>query len=821
MKRLRKRVISAILAIATIGLMLPGRTESLNYNGIGNISITANAETVETMEEADIDFSYEIVSGGIIVKQWNDIKATEATIPVRVATNDGKTLYVTGIDDYAFGLCENLSVVNVPYSLKLNKIGNTAFLTSSMVMDYLSDELNGITSTEDIVRYIAQKSDYKNGKWTDDDLDELTEKLYTHLKKVDVSVANTVEGKLMTFIMNIDNMGFSQSNIDKFNIWATCIPYGDLTLKGIMGTDIEIYASGKNIKFVNSNFVKGDANGDKTCNIRDAAWIAKRIAAGLNIAVKQNPSADYNSDGFISILDAEDIAKDVVKYMNDKSGYEIIKRESENNTEVKLSDAQGMPGDTVTLYVDVTAGDNFESMGAVLGWDYLNLTADEAKSVNNTVVTSKKDRNYLALGIYGPGPGSVANGSVASIDFTIPPDASPGTVYNINFVKLDTFATANNDITDTVGVSSGKITVVDTMRLSESNINLNAGDSAELEIIDYKGDVTWVSDNVNVATVENGIVTGVGNGKATIYAVIGRIMLSCTVKVTGATTVTSSVSVQTLTKPTIITNISTSNSKVTLNTKKTSSETSSIHTGITNISSSVTNASNTNTSLSTTNTSNTDTSNTNTSSSIISGITSSNISGTSKTSTNRTTTVSRITSKNTIISKLTTITSISTLTSTIKSKTTPVSITTFEPLTLSKTTLDMTVGEKYILTVNGFDGEIVWISTDEKTARVDEYGYVQALKEGKATIFAVFNGMFKSCSVNIKPALIYPDKVLGDANDDGKLTANDAAYIAKMLAHQKKDELPLWSDFNQDGKITAGDAATIAKYLAEQSIKKE
>ena len=131
----------------------------------------------------------------------------------------------------------------------------------------------------------------------------------------------------------------------------------------------------------------------------------------------------------------------------------------------------------------------------------------------------------------------------------------------------------------------------------------------------------------------------------------------------------------------------------------------------------------------------------------------------------------------------------------------------------------MTVGEKFILTVNGFDGEIVWISTDEKTARVDEYGYVQALKEGTATVFAVFNGMYRSCSVIIKPALIYPDTVLGDANNDNKLTASDAAYIAKMLAHQKKDELPLWSDFNQDGKITAGDAAAIAKYLAEQSIK--
>lgn len=58
----------------------------------------------------------------------------------------------------------------------------------------------------------------------------------------------------------------------------------------------------------------------------------------------------------------------------------------------------------------------------------------------------------------------------------------------------------------------------------------------------------------------------------------------------------------------------------------------------------------------------------------------------------------------------------------------------------------------------------------------------------------------------------------GDANNDKKLTANDAAYIAKMLAHQKKDELPAWSDYSNDGKITANDAAAIAHYLANKYI---
>ena len=56
-------------------------------------------------------------------------------------------------------------------------------------------------------------------------------------------------------------------------------------------------------------------------------------------------------------------------------------------------------------------------------------------------------------------------------------------------------------------------------------------------------------------------------------------------------------------------------------------------------------------------------------------------------------------------------------------------------------------------------------------------------------------------------------------NSDGKLTAADAAFIAKNLAEQKGHTLPAYADFTGDGKVTAYDSAMIAKYLAEQSLK--
>ena len=95
---------------------------------------------------------------------------------------------------------------------KLDNMGNTAFLTSTMVMDFFDNELSEVATTDDIIRYVAEKADYKgtgeNGAITDADIKELSVKLVNHLNKVDISATTTVKGKLMTLIMNIDEMGF-------------------------------------------------------------------------------------------------------------------------------------------------------------------------------------------------------------------------------------------------------------------------------------------------------------------------------------------------------------------------------------------------------------------------------------------------------------------------------------------------------------------------------------------------------------------------------------------------------------------------------------
>ena len=62
--------------------------------------------------------------------------------------------------------------------------------------------------------------------------------------------------------------------------------------------------------------------------------------------------------------------------------------------------------------------------------------------------------------------------------------------------------------------------------------------------------------------------------------------------------------------------------------------------------------------------------------------------------------------------------------------------------------------------------------------------------------------------------------LVGDANEDGKFTAMDAAFVAKKLAEQKADELPETADINGDGEITALDCAKIAQFLTARALAK-
>ncbi len=89
---------------------------------------------------------------------------------------------------------------------------------------------------------------------------------------------------------------------------------------------------------------------------------------------------------------------------------------------------------------------------------------------------------------------------------------------------------------------------LESITLDKTTLSLSVGDSetltAALAPVDYTGDttITWTSDKEDIATVVNGVVTGVADGTAIITATCGDKSASCTVTVSTPTSELESIS---------------------------------------------------------------------------------------------------------------------------------------------------------------------------------------------------------------------------------------------------------------------------------------
>ncbi len=123
-----------------------------------------------------------------------------------------------------------------------------------------------------------------------------------------------------------------------------------------------------------------------------------------------------------------------------------------------ISSASGLPGSTVTLEVQVACNNNFESLDIVTNWDDTALTSATAVGANGASVASANGDGFCTVVAYGSA--AIADGAVATIDFTIPADAVAGTEYTVNVGTVNTFAIfGGDDIAASVPTTAGVITV--------------------------------------------------------------------------------------------------------------------------------------------------------------------------------------------------------------------------------------------------------------------------------------------------------------------------------------------------------------------------
>ena len=126
--------------------------------------------------------------------------------------------------------------------------------------------------------------------------------------------------------------------------------------------------------------------------------------------------------------------------------------------EVSLTSVHGKAGETVTVNVDVACNNNFESLDIVVTWEDKALKAAQAKAAGKAMAASDAGEGYCTVVVYGSE--ALADGAVATIDFTIPSDAPEGKTYDIKISTVNTFAVFEGpDIYSTVKVNNGTITV--------------------------------------------------------------------------------------------------------------------------------------------------------------------------------------------------------------------------------------------------------------------------------------------------------------------------------------------------------------------------
>lgn len=260
-------------------------------------------------------YTYRIDDEGNAIITDVNVEGKSFIVPESI-TKDGVTVPIVGIDDFAFGKCDNLETVYVPNSLTVKDTGNAAFVTSTALVDFLDKELGTAANFDDFLRYIAIQAHYKNGNFTEADLAEMAVKAEKKLKQIDLSGEDTLKGKIMTLIRNVDKMDLSDRIRNYFAIWIATITYNGLVLSGSYDAPMRDYASARellNMKYELMEYILGDANNDGKFNIRDAAFVASNVAKRITI---ENPAGDYNKDGIVNIRDAAAMAKALAKIVS-------------------------------------------------------------------------------------------------------------------------------------------------------------------------------------------------------------------------------------------------------------------------------------------------------------------------------------------------------------------------------------------------------------------------------------------------------------------------------------------------------------------------
>lgn len=224
--------------------------------------------------------------------------------------------------------------------------------------------------------------------------------------------------------------------------------------------------------------------------------------------------------------------------------------EGEKEAQFKIETSDGTltyaVGDTVSVIAKLTSSKDISTMTTVMLYDSTKLELDASSIKANSVLlgtlidTSIDGRVAITASDSTTENPMHIDGEIFTVNFTVKEGAVGNTVIKLSADEMYDGTIDINPIT--YDEASATLTIVNPctgITLDKDTLTIARGETATLtatvEPADTTNTIVWSSENDNIATVENGVVTAVGLGETTITAACGDKTASCKVTVTKAT----------------------------------------------------------------------------------------------------------------------------------------------------------------------------------------------------------------------------------------------------------------------------------------------
>lgn len=224
--------------------------------------------------------------------------------------------------------------------------------------------------------------------------------------------------------------------------------------------------------------------------------------------------------------------------------------EGEKEAQFKIETSAGTltyaVGDTVSVIAKLTSSKDISTMTTVMLYDSTKLELDASSIKANSVLlgtlidTSIDGRVAITASDSTTENPMHIDGEIFTVNFTVKEGAVGNTVIKLSADEMYDGTIDINPIT--YDEASATLTIVNPctgITLDKGTLTIARGETATLtatvEPADTTNTIVWSSENDNIATVENGVVTAVGLGETTITAACGDKTASCKVTVTKAT----------------------------------------------------------------------------------------------------------------------------------------------------------------------------------------------------------------------------------------------------------------------------------------------